>query len=426
MLTAALRVYRWDRRTSSISSDRLEPEALPPLGRALGVYRSSIGRSRGEVRNAARLALEGLRPDRVEPVVKLLDDVATYEWPATARSAERRVRVFEAAAQRHPLLEADAAREVLSAALGAAPEGLDATVAALYADYPAFHRLARFPGDYTAEALRADYDLGQAQALLYSATRVVVEARGDFKHVLRYARLARLVHRLEPLSGAARPARRAPPVAAAARPGALSAAPAVAPAPRASRGAAGYRFVLDGPNSALRRTRAYGVDFARFLAGLVRLRDWELTAEIELRKGWRPLGFRLSAEDGLGANREAPPDYDSELEAAIARKFGESREGWRLSREGAVIQAGGSLIVPDFVFRHEDGTEVVLEIAGYWTPEYIEDKLAKLSRVRGANLIVAVPKALALRAGALPATVLPFRRRLLLRDLLPRLEAFRG
>jgi len=67
----------------------------------------------------------------------------------------------------------------------------------------------------------------------------------------------------------------------------------------------------------------------------------------------------------------------------------------------------------------------VLEIAGYWTPEYIADKLTKLGRVRNANLIVAVPKALALRAGALPATVLPFRRRLLLRDLLPRLESFR-
>jgi hypothetical protein len=45
--------------------------------------------------------------------------------------------------------------------------------------------------------------------------------------------------------------------------------------------------------------------------------------------------------------------------------------------------------------------------------------------VRGVNLIVAVPRHLALRAAELLATVLPFKRRLLLRDLLPRLEAFR-
>src|SRR5215831_13072815 len=189
MLTAALRVYRWDKRTSSISSDRLDDDALPPLARALSVYRSSLGRARGDVRNTARTALEGLRPDRVEPVVKLLDDVSTYEWPRTAQCAERRLAVFQAAAPHYPVLEPRAARDVLSTALGASPESLQATVAALYADYPAFHELVEFPVDYGADALRADYDLAQAQALLYSATRVTVEARGDFKHILRNARL---------------------------------------------------------------------------------------------------------------------------------------------------------------------------------------------------------------------------------------------
>jgi predicted nuclease of restriction endonuclease-like RecB superfamily len=71
------------------------------------------------------------------------------------------------------------------------------------------------------------------------------------------------------------------------------------------------------------------------------------------------------------------------------------------------------------------GTGVVLEIVGYWTPEYLADKLSRLSAVRGVHLIVAVSRHLALRAAELPATVLPFKRRLLLRDLLPSLEAFR-
>jgi predicted nuclease of restriction endonuclease-like RecB superfamily len=215
---------------------------------------------------------------------------------------------------------------------------------------------------------------------------------------------------------------------------ALSGEPGGAPSPRRRRrpAAAGpvadgarYRFVLDGPNSVLRRTRAYGVDFARFLAALVRLGDWRLRAEIELRRGWRPFIFTLAAADRLGGDAAPPPEFDSSLEEAIARKFGREREGWSLQREGAVLDVGGSLLVPDFVFRHQDGTEVVLEIVGYWTPEYLADKLRRLSAARNVNLIVAVPRALAVRAGRLPATVLPFKRRLLLRDLLPRLEAFR-
>jgi predicted nuclease of restriction endonuclease-like RecB superfamily len=395
MLTAALRVYHWDRRTSSISSDRLEGDTLPALEQGLAVYRGSIGSTRGQVRNAARRALGGLRPDRIEPVVKLLDDAATYEWPSTGRSAERRVALFETAASFHPLLDGGAARELLATAIAPVQEHEDA-VALLYGDYPEFHRLVGFPTEYKATRLRADYDLGQAQALLYSATTVTVEARLDFKHVLRYARLARLLHRVERVR-----------------------APAGAPV--------GYRFVLDGPNSVLRRTRAYGVDFARFLAALVRLRDWRLEAEIELRRGWRPFLFTLTSADNLGRDAATPPpEFDSALEEAIARKFGREREGWDLMREAAILDVGGSLLVPDFVFRHRDSTEVVLEIVGYWTPEYLNAKLAKLAAVRGVNLVVAVPTRLALRAAELPAAVLPFKRRLLLRDLLPRLEAFRA
>lgn len=389
MLTSAHRVYQWDAGTREIRADRLEDEALAALEPALSVYRKRIGQTRGHVRNAARLALDELRPDRVEPVIKLLDDTATYAWPATARSAERRIEVFEAAAAQHPVLDARQAGAIIDATYAPGPAGGAPAVERLYADYPEFHRLASFPPAYSAEALRAAYDLGQAQALLYSATVVTVEATAEFKRILRYARLARLLHRVERLS-----VRR-------------------------------YRFTLDGPTSILRRTRSYGVDFARFLAALVRLPGWRLRAEIELRRSWRPFVLSLAAEDGLGAGAP-PPEFDSALEAAIAQKFGRERRGWTLRREGAVLELGrGEVLVPDFVFRHADGTEVTLEIVGYWTPEYLADKLGRLARVRGVNLLVAVPRHLAARAGELPAAVLPFRRRLLLRDLLPRLEAFR-
>ncbi len=335
MLTAALRVYHWDRRTSSISSDRLEDEALPSVEPALAVYRTRTGQTRGQVRNAARQALDGLRPDRVEPMVKLLDDVATYEWPSAARSAERRVAVFERAAERHPLLDPGAAAVLLATTYTAPPGDQAEAVACLYADYPEFHRLAAFPSDYTAQALRADYDLAQAQALLYSATRVTVAAGRDFKHILRYARLARLLHRIERIreGPSSQPRRR--------RRRAITRWPAATD---------GYRFVLDGPNSVLRRTRAYGVDFARFLAALVRLGDWTLRAEIELRRGWRPFTFTLGAADGLGVGTTPPPEFDSSLEAAIARKFGRERGGWSLVREGAVLDVQAASWSPTSCF----------------------------------------------------------------------------
>jgi predicted nuclease of restriction endonuclease-like RecB superfamily len=389
MLSKAHRVYRWIRPGRAISSDRLEEGCLPALERALAVYRSRLGQPLGQVRNAARLALEAVRPDRVEALVELLDQAATYEWPRGRLQAERRVRCFEAAAREHPLLDPERARALAGTVLGAAPGTLEEAVARLYADYPEFHRLAAFPGDYTAQSLRADYDLAQAQALLYSAVRVEVEARADFKHILQYARLSRLLYRLAPLPGG------------------------------------GYRFVFDGPTSLLRRTHAYGVDFARFLAALVQARDWRMRADIALRKDWRPVTFALSEADGLSSRVPAPRLFDSRLEETFARKFGAEREGWRLRREAVVLEAGGTHVVPDFLFTHADGTEVALEIAGYWTPEYLADKLARLARVRAPNLIVAVPKGRGLGEGGLPAGALVFSHGIRLGDLLARLEAFR-
>lgn len=389
MLTRQQRVYHWDRPSSSISSDRLAGEDVPHLGRALGVYRSMTGERLGRVRDRARTALAGLRPDRVEAVVQILDDAAAYDWPRGGQAAARRVRVFERAAGDHPLLDGDAAHAFLAEVYGQSPPEPGDRVALLYADYPEFHQLLAFPADYTVEHLRADYDLGQAQALLYSALRVTVEAGTDLAHIVRYARLSRLLHRLE----------------------------------RATDGR--YRFVFDGPNSILRHTHAYGVDFARFLAALVQARDWRFAAEIALRKGWRPFLFTLTPADGLHSRLAAPALFDSTLESSLAEKFGPEREGWRLRREAAVLEAGSALLIPDFVFTHADGTEVAFEIVGYWTPEYLREKFSKLGRVRGPNLLVAVPRARALEPGPVPHAVLPFKTRILLRDLLPRLEAFR-
>jgi uncharacterized protein len=371
------------------------------------------GERLGRVRDRARAALDGLRPDRVEAVIQILDDAATYDWPRGGAAAGRRVGVFERAAPDHPLLDADAARAFMSEAYGESPAQLDDRVALLYADYPEFHRLSTFPSGYTAHDLRADYDLGQAQALLYSAVRVVVDAGADFGHIVRYARLSRLLHHVERASS--RPPR-----------GQRGEVPGpCAPSDPAPAGGAIYRLTFDGPTSVLRHTHAYGVDFARFLAALVQARDWHFSAEIALRKGWRPLEFTLGADDGLRSRVPAPALFDSSLESNLAEKFGEERDGWRLRREGAVLEAGPALLVPDFVFTHTDGTEVAFEIAGYWTPEYLAAKLAKLGRVRAANLLVAVPRARALGPGALPHAVLPFKSRILLRDLLPRLEEFR-
>src|SRR5262249_45137068 len=133
VLTKPQRVYHWDRRGSSISSDRLPAADLPHLERGLAVYRASPGKRLGRVREAARAALESVRPDRVEAIVHLLDDTATYEWPRGLRAPERRVRVFELAGGRHPVLDRADVGAVVAQVFGEAPSQPDELVGLLYA-----------------------------------------------------------------------------------------------------------------------------------------------------------------------------------------------------------------------------------------------------------------------------------------------------
>ena len=66
------------------------------------------------------------------------------------------------------------------------------------------------------------------------------------------------------------------------------------------------------------------------------------------------------------------------------RNGAEARDGWTLVREGEVLHEGQKVFVPDFVFRHDDGRVVLMEIIGFWTPEYLEAKAATL-RPSAAN-----------------------------------------
>lgn len=88
--------------------------------------------------------------------------------------------------------------------------------------------------------------------------------------------------------------------------------------------------------------------------------------------------------------RRGRPRYDSSFERALASEFaakvGRERGGWTLAREDSPITAGEVLMLPDFTARHEDGREALIEIVGFWTPEYLEAKLHKLRAARAAGM----------------------------------------
>jgi len=57
--------------------------------------------------------------------------------------------------------------------------------------------------------------------------------------------------------------------------------------------------------------------------------------------------------------------------------------GWRLERESAVVSTGvgSQLFYPDFTLTSERGARVLVEIVGFWTPDYLAKKQQALAAV---------------------------------------------
>lgn len=404
MLTREMALAQFDFRHGRLVPDRLtrvtHAAYLGHADRMLLIYRRGLGRTRRELHQAVEgiLANEEACPARrIRAFCKLLDDVSRYDEDRRGGAADLRLDVFRRAARFHPLVaEPDQLFEhsesrvkaAIAANLGRSWEQIERD---LFADVLEYQRLVEFDSYPDGAALLARYNVAQVQAALYDAESLTIWARQDFKSILRYAKLAGLMHSISKV------------------------------------GNDQYRIRLDGPASILRETRRYGVAMARFLPGLLSCRGWRMHAVLKVGRSGLRLHFDLSDADGLTSPVAAPADFDSDIEEKFAQRWGsEPRSGWRLIREGEVLWQGQRVFIPDFVFEHETGRRVLFEIVGFWTPEYLEAKLGTLREFREARVLLAVAAAAEGVFRHEGADVLVYKTAIKVNEVLERLERLSG
>ena len=359
----------------TIESGRLIPDRLTKqndanylsLARAMcDIYSNGIGRTRRSLhREVQQLLLDspGYVPRRADAFCKLLDEASEFDRDARGAAAKLRRKVFKMAAGHHPLVsradtlfesEEEHVKQAIAAELN---EPWSVVKKRLFKDVIDFHELKAFQGFEQPSLLLSRYNVAQTQVALFGATRLVVRARADFKLILRYAKLARLMHRLRKTDS-------------------------------------GYEFEFDGPASLLQHTHRYGVAMAKFLPGLLACRDWTLTASIQLPRWSSSIVLELDSLSGLSSQASAGPAFDSKIEEAFAAKWIATPETapWQLHRETEILHAGQTVFFPDFVFEHPDGRRALLEIIGFWTPEYLRHKQAVLSQFKNEHIILAVAR----------------------------------
>lgn len=91
-------------------------------------------------------------------------------------------------------------------------------------------------------------------------------------------------------------------------------------------------------------------------------------------------------------------------------------------REPEPVEAGRVLIFPDFglVHRRDSRRRWLLEIAGFWTPDYLERKLAVYRAADLRNIILCIDEDRRAGDDVLPpaARIVRFRRRIDVQEVL--------
>lgn len=363
MLTAELAIYF--QRGDRVTPRRLEPDAgsLRIAEDLIGIVAEQVNRRRSEL-NAALEEYVGTGTDYriLRGLIKLLMDVCEFETGGGIEPAELRQKLFLAAKQHHPVT-ADVRRQLIAEIAEELNSDTDTVEAALYGDLSDNQRLIAFEQPTPAD-LVAGYNLAQAQALLYRCVdmklTIAPQTASGYRQIFSAIKRYNLIHTIQGST------------------------------------ATGYQVSLSGPVSLFHRSQKYGIRMAVFLPALLACSGWRLRAEIETKRG---RGFyELNSEQQDLAARDAFNWMESANQSETMEKFltGWSRlqSDWQAAVCSEVIDLGGTAFVPDVVLETAEGRKVYLEIFGFWTPRYLQDRLEEFERGSFRNFVLLVSEEL--------------------------------
>lgn len=412
--------------TADLARSRTTDEAVTPLfigpdderyretaRKLIELFEAHLDEPKGDLEDAIdELTIADTDYKIVQGLAKLLKDECEFEVVTPVEPREIRRRLFERANAQYPIVrqptlgEDTQKLEVYSGVADSLGISLEECYRGMYADLEDNKRLVQI-GTRTAEQYARDedtgtgasssasttaltgssteeyehtdltvdwlltrYNLALAQAVLYDATEMRIRVWDHFGTVFSYVKLFGLMHRIYPIDTDGERVEN-------------------------TDQAAGYEAVLDGPASLFSQSQKYGIRMANFLPALPLCDRWEMTAEILIDE---MLGetrqFRLDHTEGLDSHYSAGKRFDSDVERTLARKWERATTEWGLVREDDVFDLGAEVMIPDFAIKHPDGRRAILEIVGFWTPEYLKKKLEKIQQVEADNLIVAVSEKL--------------------------------
>ncbi|MBD1862887.1 MULTISPECIES: DUF790 family protein [Trichocoleus] len=394
MLPTELLIHRYSGEEIIPKRLKLEATNVAIASELISLFRDVVGQTQGKL-NRQLQELEGDTPDyrMKRGLAHLLKSaMCTFEIISPLEPQQLRERVFAFAANTLP--SPQATPQTLNRLADSLSKELEREVfpdqirAGLYADLAENRILTQFE-EPTPEALLHRYNLSQVQGVFYKASHIILNVHrndpGEYKLLFRYLKLFQLMTYIE------------------------------------GDADHGFTITIDGPASLFKVSTRYGLDIAKLIPAMLHVTKWNLKATLQTRDFYtnEPKLRHFSLKDDCGLVTHYPPGkpYDSMLEASFADRWDSLKSEWKLEREVDLIPIPGSVMIPDFRLVHPDGRTFLLEIVGYWRPEYLRKKFSQVRQSGCDNLILAISERLNLEKAGVkvqdtPAKIIWFKDKL--------------
>lgn len=383
----------------------LQPQNLEMAATLIAIFEQTQGGTQGELNHQLQ-ELEGDHTDyRIKRGLAHLlkaEAFSRFEQVSPLEPQLLRQRLFALSAQAATLPQT--ATQTLTRLALTLSEELQQEIlpqqiqTGLYADLAENRILTQF-NPPTPAALLHRYNLSQVQGIFYKASQIRIQAHrndpGEYKLLFRYLKLFGLMAYIE------------------------------------GDADHGFTIIIDGPTSLFKPSTRYGLDIAKLIPALLHVTQWSLTADLHWRdpysKETQTRRFSLNSQCDLVSHYPPGQPYDSFLELSFADRWPSLKSEWRLEREVDLIPIPGSVMIPDFRLVHPDGRSYLLEIVGYWRPDYLRKKFSQVRQSGRDDLILAISERLNLEKAGVnfnntPAQVIWFKDQLAPKAVLQILE----
>jgi len=336
----------------------IDEEQLELAEEFIEVYSNFVDKKKSEIDEIVAEFEQGLNFKLVRGLRTLLERRCSFKSKFAVEPVVARRAVFEAASSKK-ITSGKEREEVIETVANKLNISVDDLEHSLWADMESEVVLDDFAPLKPEELLKL-YNLSLAQTLLFKSTGMSISFKGNYKEIFRAIKYLGLMYSPE-----------------------------------------GNKVRIEGASSLLKLSERYGTSLAKLLPTIVNSEEWEIDAEIVIRRD-TPKIYHFVMDSGsknllMSKEKESKTTFDSGIEERFYNEFlaSPASKGWELIREPDAVFTGKTVFIPDFKFKHKEmDVETYFEIVGFWTEDYIKRKLSKL-RAMPFNMLVAIDKNLA-------------------------------